>query len=94
MQPTFTDPVVLLRAPYRLSFSYAGTDRNWREDWREQIQLPKAIKLTVHDAATQRTLSISTATLVHVEVPVECIGCKVARRMSDIDAPARPNPMR
>jgi general secretion pathway protein J len=36
-QPNFTDPVVLLRAPYRLSFSYAGTDRNWRDDWREQF---------------------------------------------------------
>ena len=75
-QPTFTDPVVLLRAPYRLSFAYAGTDRNWHEEWRDQIQLPKAIKFTVHDAATQRTLSISTATRVHAEVPMECIGAK------------------
>src|ERR1700687_2431820 len=32
VQPTFSDPVILLRAPYRLSFSYAGADRNWRED--------------------------------------------------------------
>jgi general secretion pathway protein J len=76
VQPTFTDPVVLLRAPYRLSFSYAGVDRNWREDWRQQVQLPKAIKLTVRDAATQRTLSISTATLIHAELPVECIVAK------------------
>ena len=75
-QPNFTDPVVLLRAPYRLSFSYAGTDRNWREDWREQVQLPNAVKLTVRDAATQRTLSVSTATLIHVEVPVDCIAAK------------------
>jgi general secretion pathway protein J len=75
-QPNFTDPVVLLRAPYRLSFSYAGTDRNWREDWREQVQLPNAVKLTVRDAATQRTLSVSTATLIHVDVPVDCIAAK------------------
>ena len=75
-QPNFTDPVVLLRAPYRLSFSYAGADRNWREDWREQVQLPNAVKLTVRDAATQRTLSVSTATLIHVEVPVDCIAAK------------------
>ena len=75
-QPNFTDPVVLLRAPYRLSFSYAGIDRNWREDWREQIQLPNAVKLTVRDAATQRTLSVSTATLIHVDVPVDCIAAK------------------
>jgi len=75
-QPNFTDPVVLLRAPYRLSFSYAGTDRNWREDWQEQVQLPNAVKLTVRDAATGHTLSVSTATLIHVEVPVDCIAAK------------------
>jgi len=71
-QPAFTDPVVLLRSPYRLLFAYAGSDRNWQDEWREQIQLPKAIKLSVQDAATQRTLSISTAVLVHVEAPMEC----------------------
>ena len=72
MQPVFTDPVVLLRAPYRLAFSYAGIDRNWHEEWRDQIQLPKAIKLSVQDAATQRTLSISTALLVRIDAPMEC----------------------
>ena len=71
-QPAFTDPVVLLRAPYRLFFSYTGTDRNWHAEWRDQSDLPKAIKLTVQDAATLRTLSISTATLIHVDVPMEC----------------------
>ena len=75
-QPTFTDPVVLLRPPYRISFAYAGIDRNWREDWRDQVQPPRAIKLTVHDAASRRTRAISTATLVRVEVPMECIGAK------------------
>jgi general secretion pathway protein J len=75
-QLTFTDPVVLLRAPYRVWFSYAGTDRNWREDWRQQAQLPSAVKLSVRDATTQRTLSVSTATPIHVEVPVDCIAAK------------------
>jgi general secretion pathway protein J len=72
----FGEPVVLLRAPYRLSFSYAGTDRNWREDWREQAQLPDAIKLSVRDAATSRTLAVSTATPIHVEIPIDCIAAK------------------
>jgi len=76
VEPIFTDPVVLLRAPYQLSFSYAGADRNWREDWRQQVQLPKAIKLTVRDSAAQRILSISTATLIHQELPAECIAAK------------------
>lgn len=29
-QMRFADPVVLLRAPYRLSFAYAGPDRIWK----------------------------------------------------------------
>jgi general secretion pathway protein J len=76
VQPNFSDPVVLLRAPYRLTFSYSGTDRIWREDWRDQVQLPNAIKLTVRDAVTQRTLSVSTATPIHIEVPMDCIAAK------------------
>ena len=75
-QLAFIDPVILLRAPYRMSFSYAGADRNWRDDWRQQAQLPSAVKLRMRDATTQRTLSVSTATLVHVEVPVDCIAAK------------------
>ena len=91
MQPVFTEPVVLLRAPYRLVFSYAGADRNWHEDWRDQLQLPKAIKLTVQDAATRQTLSISTAAMLHVEVPMECINAKsLAECLSSLQ-PSEPN---
>jgi general secretion pathway protein J len=75
-QPDFTDPVVLLRPPYRLSFSYAGADRIWRETWRSQLDLPQAIKLTLRDATTQQTLSVSTATSLHSRISVECIATK------------------
>jgi general secretion pathway protein J len=91
MQPVFTDPVVLLRAPYRLSFSYAGMDRNWHEEWRDQTQLPKAIKLSVQDAATQRTLSISTALLVRVDAPMECSVAKsLAECLASRTRPSEP----
>ena len=73
IKPAFTDPVVLLRAPYRLSFSYAAADRVWQPEWRQHIQLPQSIKMTVRDANTQQTLPISTATLIHASVPVACI---------------------
>lgn len=72
-EPNFIDPVVLLRGPYRLSFSYAGKDRVWRDTWRQQIELPRAIKLSLRDAASQKTLLVSTATPVHAEASVECI---------------------
>src|ERR1700694_2275716 len=52
------DPVVLLRAPFRLSFSYAGRDRVWKSSWHEAEKLPAAIMLTVRDAATQRVPSV------------------------------------
>jgi len=75
-EPDFTDPVVLLRPPYRLTFSYAGADRIWRDTWHHQIELPNAIKLTVSEAATRRTLAVSTATLIRAEVPVDCLSAK------------------
>jgi general secretion pathway protein J len=69
----FTDPVVLLRAAYRVTFSYAGIDRVWRDSWQQQLLLPSAIRLTLRDVATRRKLSVSTATLVHVELPLDCV---------------------
>src|SRR5262249_61816999 len=72
-QPNFTDPVVLIRAPYRVSFSYAGPDRTWRDTWQQSDQLPRAIRLKLQDAQTQTTVDVSTATLVHAEVPVDCL---------------------
>lgn len=75
-QPAFTDAVVLLRPPYQLSFSYAGADRVWRQGWQDEIQLPKSIKLTVRDAATQEILPVSTAILIHADIPITCISAK------------------
>ena len=68
----FTDPVVLLRA-YRVAFSYAGIDRIWRDGWQQQWLLPRAIRVTLRDVAAQKTVTISTATLVHVELPMDCV---------------------
>src|SRR5262249_38341115 len=61
--PNFTDPVVLVRDPYRVSFSYAAADRVWKDTWRNLDQLPQFVRVTVRDAATERTLSASTATV-------------------------------
>jgi general secretion pathway protein J len=75
-QLQFADPVVLLRAPYRVTFSYAGQDRVWRDTWLDAKELPSAVRLLVRDAATGRTLPISTATLVHSQLPAECASAK------------------
>ena len=67
------DPVALIRAPFRVSFSYAGPDRLWRDSWTEQPRLPSAVRVLVRDAATGKVLSLSTATLLHVDLAAECV---------------------
>jgi general secretion pathway protein J len=77
VQPAPGDPVVLVRAPYRVTFSYAGVDRVWRNVWRGQGELPKAIRIQLRDAASDRTLAASTATVVNAEMPVDCLLAEV-----------------
>ena len=68
---------MLVRAPYRVTFSYAGADRVWRNVWRGEGELPKAMRVQLRDAATDRTLSVSTATLVHADMPADCVLAEV-----------------
>lgn len=74
----FADPIVLMRAPYRLTFAYAGADRVWRDSWRGGSELPTLIRLTIRDAASSRTLALSTITTVHVNAPAEGVLQKTA----------------
>ncbi|MGB9369072.1 MAG: hypothetical protein WCE79_23965 [Xanthobacteraceae bacterium] len=77
VQPAPANPVVLIRAPYRVTFAYAGPDRVWRPVWRGEGELPAAIRVQLRDAATDRTLSVSTATLVHANMPADCVLAEV-----------------
>lgn len=72
-QVHFGDPVLLLRAPFRLSFAYAAPDRIWQNSWRGRDTLPAMIRLTVRDGKTQRILSVSTIAPVHIQVASDCI---------------------
>jgi general secretion pathway protein J len=72
-QLTFVDPVVLLRAPYRVSFSYAGRDRVWKSSWPQSPTLPAAVLLTVRDAATERPLPFSRVAVIHVNASAESV---------------------
>lgn len=74
----FANPVVLVRAPYRVSFAYAGPDRNWQPTWRDAPVLPSMIRISVRDAATGRLVAASTAVPVHVNAPASCAGTKTA----------------
>jgi general secretion pathway protein J len=72
----FADPVVLLRAPYRVMFDYAGADGIWQPSWHAAALLPSHIRITVRDATTQQKLAVSTAALVHIDTPADCAAAK------------------
>lgn len=75
-QVRFADRVVLVRAPFRVSFSYAGADRVWQPVWRGQMQLPDMIRITVRNAGTGQVLGVSTAAMPRVNAPAECARAK------------------
>jgi general secretion pathway protein J len=87
----FSDPVVLMRAPYLATFSYAGPDHNWQNSWLDADQLPVAIRIAVRDAATDRTLAVSTATVLHINVSAECVSANVPRDCVYPPSKASPN---
>ena len=70
----FGDPVVLMRAPYRLSFAYADKDGVWTGSWHDAATLPSAVRLSIRDAATDRILPFPTVAVVHADLPAECAG--------------------
>ena len=77
-QIRFADQTVLLRAPFRVTFSYAGRDQVWQPSWRGYMQLPNVIRVTVRDSGTGQVLAVSSAAIVHVNAPAECAQAKNA----------------
>ena len=75
-QVRYSDPVVLIRAPYRVMFSYSSPDGTWRPTWQSAAQLPTKIRITVRDGITQQRLAVSTAALVHIDTPADCVKAK------------------
>jgi general secretion pathway protein J len=90
-QVRFADQVVLIRSPFRVSFSYAGPDQVWQKEWRGQKQLPDMIRIAVRNIGTGQVLSVSGAAIVHVNAPAECaraknaVQCLAARLKPDGD---------
>lgn len=67
LDPTsFGGPVVLLRAPLRVVFAYAGRDGKWENSWHHPGELPAAIRFDVRDG--EGRLVVSTATRVHIDM--------------------------
>ncbi|MBV9969967.1 MAG: general secretion pathway protein GspJ [Xanthobacteraceae bacterium] len=66
----FSNPVVLMRAPYPIAFSYAGPDRSWSAVWRGKPQLPRSVRVEVPGSSGR--LLLSTSTVVRAELPAVC----------------------
>jgi general secretion pathway protein J len=77
-QIRFADQVVLIRAPFRVTFSYAGPDQVWQPGWSDQKQLPEKIRIAVRDGATGEVLGVSSAAIVHADAWAECARAKSA----------------
>ncbi len=88
----FTDPVPLLRAPYHVRFAYAGSDGIYRDSWHGADALPSFVRLLVRDAKTERTLAVSTATAIHVEVPSSIVCANANAKCGDQQDPAPDQP--
>ena len=67
---------MLVRAPLRVTFSYAGPDQVWQPDWHGQKQLPDMIRVAVREVRTGQVLAVSSAAIVHVNAPAECARAK------------------
>jgi general secretion pathway protein J len=66
----FSNPVVVMRAPYPIAFSFAGPDRTWHQAWRGKTQLPRSIRVEVPGSGGR--LLVSTSTVVRAELPAQC----------------------
>ena len=82
----FSEPVVLVRPPFRVSFAYAGPERLWQPRWQAADQLPRAVRVTVRDAVSGEVLTVSSAVTVHVTVPALCASAQ-AQDCKDLNAP-------
>lgn len=88
----FSEPIVLVRPPFRARFAYAGPDRHWQPTWQAADKLPSAIRVTVRDAVSGEVLTVSSAVKVHVTVPALCANSQ-AKDCTDLNAQiSTPNP--
>ena len=67
-QIQFADPVVLLRPPFRVVFSYAAADGRWGTTWQGQGILPGAVRMRLDEMNGDWTPVVATAARVRVDM--------------------------
>ena len=81
----FSEPIVLVRPPFRVRFAYSDSDRLWQTTWRDADKLPRAIRVTTRDTVSGEVLTVSSAVKVHVTVPALCASAQ-AQSCKDLNA--------
>jgi len=92
LQLQFSEPMVVVRAPFRVSFAYAGPDRVWQPAWRNADRLPSAVQVVVRDAVSGQALTVSSAAKVHVNAPAACVSQKVRNCGGSVPQTDEPDP--
>ncbi|HTV32126.1 MAG TPA: hypothetical protein VME69_03365 [Methylocella sp.] len=70
---TFAHPTVLIRPPYHVTFSFAGHDRVWQQNWQNPKTLPDAVRIRVANISIDEPLPVSTAAIIKVNAPASCV---------------------
>jgi general secretion pathway protein J len=68
----FKHAIGFIRAPLRVSFSYAGPDGKWATTWQNMPQLPTEVRIIVSYSEFDKDQSISTSTSIRVNVAPDC----------------------
>ena len=68
----FSDPVALIRAPWRVRFSFAGVDGSWRETWIGERRLPRAVRIDILGKDGEAP-ALTTVAALHVDAPAACV---------------------
>ncbi|MGJ5181205.1 PulJ/GspJ family protein [Bradyrhizobium oligotrophicum] len=68
-QYRFTDPVMLLSPPFRMSFAYADRTMTWTTEWRDATKLPFAVRMTVVDDSRGGLPVVVGAVRIAVDTP-------------------------
>jgi general secretion pathway protein J len=67
-QIPFADPVVLLRPPFRVVFSYAAANGKWGTTWQGQGVLPNIVRMSLDEMNGDWAPVVATAARIRVEM--------------------------
>ena len=89
----FSDPVELLRSPFRVSFSFAKAERAaWLPAWQESGLLPSAVLITMRNAATGEPIGISRVVPIHIAASAEMTCSQVDHGCGETKEPVAAQP--